>query len=523
MEKLDARINEKQTIQKEITGDFVYCDTQGDFTLPDYLPEIRKIIRIDTTVIPSGKFISANRAEFAGIAAYNLIYSDADGSLASTSLSSEYEFSVPITSDAGDCCVVADASSASTQCRLSGPRKLSLRTSIKNAVHVYCTSAVESVIDDSDTSLQTLEQSIDVMVTKCEGSEEFSLSDSITVDGYTPDNLHINFTSADVIVREARIQDGGVACRGEAYVKCNVSSAVGESFTLTKKIPFEQIVPLSAPNAQYCLAFGRCCFVNCSVAEAAESSVINIELGAELDVECVGNTSITLVKDAYSTECKALPEYKSQSYCTCVGAVMGNCSVDGSRRRSDDEDGIITVIDTSSEALVKSISEKDGRAVIHGECKTESLVCCVRGEGDEVEYMNCPLTFPFKLESDLRVGTSENIEYDCHIDTAMARARMENDTFCVDVELFFTLRASKKQNIQTLDRVQLDTEDKKPHSRGKIVICYPEDGETLYSVAKKYRVPYSGLAALNGIPEHYLTQPNEAITLDGISHLVIPR
>ena len=43
---------------------------------------IRKIIKIDTKAIPSGKFIGGSKAEFAGIVAYTVIYSDSDGKLA---------------------------------------------------------------------------------------------------------------------------------------------------------------------------------------------------------------------------------------------------------------------------------------------------------------------------------------------------------------------------------------------------------------------------------------------------------
>ena len=522
MEKLDTSVNGKQFMQRQLVGDFVYCEAQGDFTLPDYLPEIRKIVRIDTTVIPSGKFIASNRAEFAGIVAYNLVYSDSEGKLASTSLSSDYEFSVPMPSEAGECCVVCDSMAESTQCRPIGPRKLSLRSSVKSSVHIYCSSAVEC-ITDGELCLETLERPYSVMNTKCATSGEFTLSDIIDMDGYSPDTLRVNFTSADVVVREAHMQDGVVVCRGEAHVKCNVSPATGVPFTVTKKIPFEQIVPVSAHDECHCVAYGRCCFVNCSLEEAEQTCRIRVELGAELDVECMGNSAVTLVEDAYSTECKAIPSYKNAVFSTFVGCAMGNYSVGANRVRGADEDGIMTVIDTSASSSVKSISEKDGRAVIHGECRTETLVCRVVNDGESTEYMSCPYTFPFKLETDLRVGNDENIEYDCHVSTVMARARIEDDALFVDAELFTALRASKKQSVRTLDGVELDREDTLPDRIGKIVICYPDDGETLFSVAKKYRVGYRRLAEQNDIPDTLSATPNEAITLDGISHLIIPR
>ena len=69
---------------------------------------------------------------------------------------------------------------------------------------------------------------------------------------------------------------------------------------------------------------------------------------------------------------------------------------------------------------------------------------------------------------------------------------------------------------------QIRKEMKKEKPKGEIIIAYPDDNETLFSVAKRYRVCYEELARANGIPEEYVKSPNEKYTLDGISHLLIP-
>ena len=51
----------------------------GDFTLPDYLPEIRRILRAEATCAPMGEYIKDGRGEYAGSVSFTLIYQDGEG------------------------------------------------------------------------------------------------------------------------------------------------------------------------------------------------------------------------------------------------------------------------------------------------------------------------------------------------------------------------------------------------------------------------------------------------------------
>ena len=58
--------NDNVVMQKDGAGEYIFTETSGDYILPDYLPEIRKILKVTSKVIPAGKFISGGKAEFAG-------------------------------------------------------------------------------------------------------------------------------------------------------------------------------------------------------------------------------------------------------------------------------------------------------------------------------------------------------------------------------------------------------------------------------------------------------------------------
>ncbi|MBQ4297736.1 MAG: LysM peptidoglycan-binding domain-containing protein, partial [Clostridia bacterium] len=56
-----------------------------------------------------------------------------------------------------------------------------------------------------------------------------------------------------------------------------------------------------------------------------------------------------------------------------------------------------------------------------------------------------------------------------------------------------------------------------------ITVCYPRDGDTLWSVAKRFRVPVAALGAVNGLGESALERAAIPESLDGIASLVVVR
>ena len=48
---------------EEMFGENVFCDVSEEFTLPEYEPEIKKILRVSARVLPAGKYVGGGRAE----------------------------------------------------------------------------------------------------------------------------------------------------------------------------------------------------------------------------------------------------------------------------------------------------------------------------------------------------------------------------------------------------------------------------------------------------------------------------
>ena len=82
--------------QMPVTDKHLSVELNSDFSLPDYQPEIRRLLSTRVNIIPPSEYADNGGASFEGTVNYKILYLGADGKLYSTSLSDKYSFSIPI-------------------------------------------------------------------------------------------------------------------------------------------------------------------------------------------------------------------------------------------------------------------------------------------------------------------------------------------------------------------------------------------------------------------------------------------
>ena len=59
----------------------VNTEINGEYTLPDYQPEIRRLLNVGLTVLPPAKYVGAGGVELNGTVEYRVLYVGGDGGL----------------------------------------------------------------------------------------------------------------------------------------------------------------------------------------------------------------------------------------------------------------------------------------------------------------------------------------------------------------------------------------------------------------------------------------------------------
>ena len=197
----------------------VFCESVGEYTLPDYLPEVRKLLRIETRLLPAGQFVGTGKAEFTGTVIYTILYSDENGKLASTVLNGDYRFTVPVTAE-GSAEAIAESRVDRVTHRLSGPRRISIRASIASDVRLLTEEGVvASDTTDDSVMYENLAGRDVVSDFHRVFDDSMKLTDSYRFDGVRAELIRPISSCAAVFVKESRPQNDGIYCSGEIWVK----------------------------------------------------------------------------------------------------------------------------------------------------------------------------------------------------------------------------------------------------------------------------------------------------------------
>ena len=70
------------------------CESVREYVLPDYMGDVKKILSVNSRVVPTGKFLDDTTADFSGSVVYQVLYSDSEGKLTAVDTSSDWDATV---------------------------------------------------------------------------------------------------------------------------------------------------------------------------------------------------------------------------------------------------------------------------------------------------------------------------------------------------------------------------------------------------------------------------------------------
>lgn len=501
-------------VQASLCDRQVVTEVSSDFSLPDYQPEIKRLLRVHATVSPPDKYVGTGNAEFSGTVDYNILYAGNDGALCCVTQTGEYQFNVPVemTSDfeIGDglVCDVETVPDLATG-RVAAPRKLSVKCRLRSRIRLYGTRVIEEEISGAPSdSVQKLKGSAECARVFVGTGDPLQLGDEILFDAQS-ENLRVICADAQVYIMEALAGSGCVNCRGEVCMKL-ICARDGENeapFVQLRRIPFTHSVLCDGAEVNCdCYADGVCS----DIAVTVEDGRIMCEIAVRLEAHAQRNERIEFARDAYSTVAKGENKYADWRFPVALKCISGNFSLN--TMLSMEEAGVRpgqTVVDLSLVPSALELVCEGGKYVLTGRCRCHALLYSEEGlAAQEFEI-------PFRYETE---GSAEVVaDYDVNMTPITCRARADGERLAVDAELAVNIATRCVNTCQILTSAVFDEEIAR--SGASYTVCYPSREDTLWTVAKRYHRLVSEIAEMNPLTGSPAADARDSLT--GISYLLV--
>lgn len=498
------------------------CDLSDDYTLPDYMPAVGRVLSCTATAAQPTLYLSAGGVECSGGVRYSLLYESADdGSLFCAELPGEYdvmltpERDVRASSLGSDVSGICDAVLENTTARVTAPRRLTVKSRLRLRPSLRANNEFAPLVHGADItsdSVRKLVGNSSCTVCACATAIPVICRDDITRSELglsSEDEIRIISTHGEAMINQLQTSDAGIECKGEVNVSLLLSREDDRPRRIIRKLPFMTTLPVDAPLPANAKQIGLRGYGVCpSVTHSANADGISLEASVLISAEAAASVPVSFLKDIYSREADCESAYGVLELHSPVSAFNGHATVSAVHDIASTElDSGMKLCDVSARILPDFEKElsANGKLTITGKLR----VSVVTDNGAEL--------IPFEYDSDFRYNAelSEVIGLNATAISAILtvgdiKGRLDADNIVCDCEVCAAVLIETKQSVRLLSEANL-TDAVPMDNDASILVCYPSRGETLWDVAKKYRTDIETISEKNSISPSVAPDAHDSI------------
>ena len=471
--------------------------TGVDYILPDYMGEVRKVLKSSAKVIPSGRFIGGGEVSFIGAVYYRVLYLDGENKLTEAAFTSDYEISEKTEDNFMDAECMAELASLSV--RPAGPRKISAKATL--VPKVYIAEDRMPKIPEGMGEMKVLRGE----VSQCSvgflrsGEREYA-EEGARLEGVAAEEVEVCFSDGEISLKAER-GECGCSISGEANLYAVLLIGDETSLRVETSIPISENMDCEGISHGACLipeayiTSQKVTLNNCVSEEGGEIyTSVTFNITVEYKV-CVYDNKISEVAlDAFSCDRKYECKYKDWTYKHFEGCVTEKRNIAIKVDKPECECGEIgDILSTEGKVKVNSAQICGDGLMISGEIEFLSLMQ-VSGEGG---YYVCKNTAEFSEEFKLP-SARVNLSAEPRVERLSAETTVDASSVYHKCLLCFTVPVKSEKSAKILSSVELF--EKEERDMGcSVTVAYLREEDTLWSVAKKYGVCPEVLAEENSL------------------------
>ena len=498
--------------------------SSGEYVLPDYQGDVRKVLYSRARAVNSGKYQNGDTLEAVGIVAYDVIYLDTDGVMTPVSFTGDYE--VKFRCD-GERYVDSEVKSrvAGYTLRLMGPRKFMAKANVE------CECSIAERAEYSLTGADALGDTAELLCSTVgiEGaawgeSAEIEYAEDIErIDGAIVDEVEVLLTSAEARAVTATRTEGGAEVRGEIFVSALIKCADKMPYLATREVEFcAEVASAELDDDMDISASVDILSLTSSVNPEESGVAIVFNMIATASVSGVANTPLRIVKDCYSTERETGTECADFSYSEYIASRAHTEKISSNIPRAQASfENVRNVLFASADVKVEDVRIVQDQLAVNGNLRFSGIACEINDNG-EISYVPVKLDVPFAQNVNYDIQIPENARAFVHAEVSSAKLEVDAANVIPSVTLNLYTRVSADMKERCVDSVKVG-EARYDSDPSLLTVYYPERGESLFEVGKKFHTSTMHIARENELSEAVCSAPGSASALSDISYLIIKK
>lgn len=484
---------------EKITSTKVLLDTtceqsaEWDLILPDYYPDIFRILKCSFTPAITSRSINGSRFSYELTVNIKILYCSAENKKVNCVEQKQvFTKTLDLNGDVQNPEIHLCPRTDYINCRVQNQRRLDIRGCVSTRVKIIGEETSELLIGASGGKIQLRREEVSVLTKRISFSKRITISEEIELSEQKPDMDSIIKACCDIEMTECKVIPDKMVVKGEAkaYVLYNTSDDSCDSLKFS--LPFSNILDIEGADE------------SCKVFTEIESPFIEIipknnsqreytcEISFTVCVYALKYENEHLVLDAYSTayECENEASQMNLELCPEEKTVRFDCT---GTLKSDDSK-ISEVIDASAECYNVQYRTENDKLMVFGSIDISLLARDSDG---------CPMllsdTLAFEKQIDCKTDDISSVDLCakiCSVDYMIKSAD------CAEITVSAEVKANIKRCLKNnaLKNIKLNEGSKKSCNTNCALKLYNcEENESLWEVAKRFNTTPSAIACENDI------------------------
>lgn len=485
---------ESFAVSKTIFDGTVQQSLELDYILPDYYPEIFKVLSLKLMPSITKRTIGQNGIDFELTGKVRLIYLSESGELSAVEQTLSYGKSIemPLQSRSPRVSIIPYTDSVS--CRVVNKRRVDIRGIITIAVKVTADEQRQAVSQCSGGGLQLKKSLITYPAKRIAVTKRVTVADDIELGLARQPLKTVIRTDCAVTSADKKILSGKLLIKGESEVTLlYIPEESCDPESIKFSIPFSQISDIEGLDERFEVSIDAY-VTGCEIkpSNRSEGPAVNCELSLEINILAMKFESAELATDAFSTKF----ETETESICERIESSPQPIN-DTHKAKSclTYNDGDISSVIQAGAEVGRLTQEKgkDGLTYLRGNI---CFFAYVKNESGKPVYLECSETFRHEL-SGISKDSCAAIEARAAVSASSFNLTSSNSLeISADIRLCgYIFEDSDKTFISSIV-----LNEAKPIEAPKdcaIKLYYAEKGEEPWNIAKRCRASLKAIAEEN--------------------------
>ncbi len=479
-----------------------------DVLLPDYLPDIGRILKCTLSPAILSSVVSQNRLVVEGVGQITLHYAPQGGGLRTVEYKVPFSRTVDLRSDAATPIVNCHATTDYINCRAVTARRLDFRGAVSMAVKVINVREETLVACADGCGVQLRRNARNCTRIVSQTTKSFSLSEELEI-GYGKQPVgHILRVDTYPHLMDSRVVAGKVSVKGEVALKVLYQTTGDRCDMMEYALPINQMADIAGAE-EGCTAHVslHVCACTCEARSNSdgEDKLIAAEMMLSADIRVHKTCEVSCIADCYSTRYECTSQSKAVNLLRLVQVVEKPFV---QKECLDLPEGCDEVIDCWARVESYAARMSEGCVNVTGRLCISLLYMAPDGQP---AYMDKILDFEdmVTLPGDCENPTFEPLLRVVSCTYAMSAGRVELRCEC-------QLSGCIYSHMRTQAICEINLDQRKEKQRpvpGGLYIYLADEGEGLWDIAKRYNTS-----------TQYIMEENdmESENADGRTMLIIP-